>query len=55
MTFDLSKEDLADDLKMNEVIWKSVRGRDARMPAPVHAAFFFSRPKADVDDDDDDD
>jgi DNA-binding beta-propeller fold protein YncE len=55
MTFDLSKEDLADDLKLNEVIWKSVRGRDAQMPAPVHSAFFFSRPKADVDDDDDDD
>ena len=44
----------ADDLKFNEVIWKSVRGKDSRMPAPVHAAFVFPKPKRDDDDDDDD-
>ena len=41
--FDLSKEDLADDLLFNEVIWKSVKGPHSRMPAPVRAAFFVPR------------
>ncbi len=40
-TFDLSKEDAADDLLFNEVIWRSVRGPDSSMPPPVRAAFFF--------------
>jgi DNA-binding beta-propeller fold protein YncE len=39
--FDLTKEDAADDLLFNEVIWRSVRGPDAPMPAPVRAAFVF--------------
>ena len=39
--FDLTKEDLADDLLFNEVIWKSVKGAKSRMPAPVRAAFFL--------------
>ena len=38
--FDLSKEDMADDILFNEVIWKSVKGADSKMPAPVRAAFF---------------
>jgi hypothetical protein len=38
--FDLSKEDAADDLLLNEVIWRSVKGPDSPMPAPVRAAFF---------------
>ncbi len=38
--FDLTKEDMADDLLFNEVIWKSVKGADIKMPAPVRAAFF---------------
>ncbi len=41
--FDLSKEDAADDLLFNEVIWKSVKGPASRMPAPVRAAFFVTR------------
>jgi YVTN family beta-propeller protein len=41
--FDLTKEDLADDLLFNEVIWRSVKGPESKMPAPVRAAFF--RPK----------
>ena len=41
--FDLSKEDAADDLLFNEVIWKSVKGPASRMPAPVRAAFFVPR------------
>ena len=41
--FDLNKEDAADDLLFNEVIWKSVKGPASRMPAPVRAAFFVPR------------
>ena len=52
---DLSKEDAADDLKLNEIIWKSVRGADSAMPAPRRAAFVFTRKKLHDDDDDDDD
>ena len=40
-TFDFSKEDAADDLLFNEVIWRSVKGADAPMPPPVRAAFVF--------------
>jgi DNA-binding beta-propeller fold protein YncE len=39
--FDLTKEDAADDLRFNEVIWRSVRGADSPMPPPVRAAFVF--------------
>lgn len=39
--FDLAKEDQADDLLFNEVIWRSVRGANSPMPAPVRAAWFF--------------
>jgi sugar lactone lactonase YvrE len=38
---DLSKEDAADDLVFNEIIWRSVKGPDSPMPAPVRAAFVF--------------
>jgi hypothetical protein len=41
-------EDAADDFLLNEVIWKSVRGADSPMPAPVRAAFVFGH----KDDDD---
>jgi DNA-binding beta-propeller fold protein YncE len=49
--FDLSREDAADDLQLNEVVWRSVRGPDSRMPPPVRASFVFVRPKAADDDD----
>lgn len=51
--FDLSKEDAADDLLFNEVIWRSVRGPDSPMPPPVRAAFVFPHLGKDRDDDDD--
>ncbi|QVL31959.1 beta-propeller fold lactonase family protein [Telmatocola sphagniphila] len=51
----LEKEDQADDLKFNEVIWKSVKGAQSAIPAPVRAAFFYSTKKEDDDDDDEDD
>ncbi len=38
---DLTKEDAADDLLFNEIIWRSVRGPTSRMPPPVRAAFVF--------------
>ncbi len=38
--FNLAVEDAADDLLFNEVIWRSVRGPNSPMPAPVRAAFF---------------
>lgn len=40
-TFDFSKEDMIDDLIFNEVIWRSVRGRNSPMPPPVRSAFVF--------------
>ncbi|MBI5385140.1 MAG: YncE family protein [Verrucomicrobia bacterium] len=44
-----AKEDAADDLLLNEVIWRSVRGADSPMPAPVRAAFVFAQPKDEDD------
>jgi len=49
--FDLTKEDAADDLLLGEVIWRSVRGADSRMPAPVRAAFVFPHLKTDKGED----
>jgi hypothetical protein len=43
-TWDFTKEDAAPDLALNEAIWKSVRGADSEMPAPVNAAFVRVRP-----------
>jgi hypothetical protein len=37
-----AKEDAADDLLLNEVIWRSVRGAHSPMPAPKRAAFVLS-------------
>ena len=43
--FDLTKEDAADDLAFNEVIWRSVKGPKSAMPGPVRAAFFRAHGK----------
>ncbi|MBI3414748.1 MAG: SMP-30/gluconolactonase/LRE family protein [Verrucomicrobia bacterium] len=40
---DFSKEDAADDLQLNEVIWRSVRGPQSPMPPPTRAAFVLNR------------
>jgi len=45
-----AKEDAADDLLLNEVVWRSVRGAKNPMPAPVRAAFVFAHDKKDDDD-----
>ncbi len=45
--WDFSKEDAAPDLALGEAVWKSVRGKDAEMPAPVNASFVRLREKTD--------
>ncbi|MEY2427779.1 MAG: hypothetical protein QOJ40_664, partial [Verrucomicrobiota bacterium] len=45
-----AREDAVDDLLLNEVVWRSVRGADHPMPAPVRAAFVFGHQKQDDDD-----
>jgi len=49
-SLDLAHEDRADDLLFNEIIWRSVRGADSPMPAPVRAAFVFAKDEPDEDD-----
>jgi len=44
---DFSKEDVADDLLLNEIVWKSVRGADSPMPPPVRASFVRVLPEED--------
>ncbi len=48
---DFTKEDAADDLLLNEMIWRSIKGADQPMPAPTRAAFVFANPAKDDDDD----
>ena len=45
-----TKEDAVDDLVLNEIIWKSIRGANSPMPAPRRAAFVFTRQGKDADD-----
>jgi hypothetical protein len=47
--FDLTKADQADDLLFNEVIWRSVKGANSPMPAPVRAAWVFPHIKKEDD------
>jgi phospholipase C len=44
-----AKEDAADDLLLNEVIWRSIRGAHDPMPAPTRAGFVFQSAR-DADD-----
>ena len=41
--FNFSKEDSAPDIELNEIIWKSIKGADSEMPAPVRAAWVRNR------------
>jgi hypothetical protein len=43
-TWDFSREDATPEIGLNEAIWKSVRGRGARMPAPRHDRIVGTRP-----------
>jgi len=49
--FNFAKEDAAPDLDLNEVIWKSVKGEHAVMPAPKRSAFVILEKKKKDDDD----
>jgi hypothetical protein len=49
LAFDFSREDAADDLLLNEVVWRSVRGANSPMPPPVRAGFVFGVPEGDED------
>jgi DNA-binding beta-propeller fold protein YncE len=53
-TMDFTREDAADDLLLNEVIWRSVRGDDSPMPAPTRAAFVVTHGDANAKADDND-
>jgi YVTN family beta-propeller protein len=50
LRMNLKEADLAPDLELNQIIWKSVRGADSVMPPPRRTAFV--RPIEDGDDDD---
>jgi len=47
LRMNLIEADLAPERELNEIIWKSIRGADSIMPAPIRAAFV--RPIADGD------
>jgi len=36
---DFSSEDRIPDVELNEIVWKSVRGKNSEMPSPVRSAF----------------
>ncbi len=48
---DLTREDAADDLQLNEVIWRSIKGAHVAMPAPVRAGFVLPAEEEDEDED----
>jgi hypothetical protein len=48
----LAEADLAPEQPLNEIIWKSVRGKDSVMPPPVRAAFVRAMAARAGDDDD---
>ena len=43
MQMDFSDVDRTDMFELNEVIWKSVRGANSKMPEPVHSFHFRTR------------
>jgi YVTN family beta-propeller protein len=49
--FDLTREDAAPDLDLNEVVWKAIKGEKSPMPAPRRGAFLRIAPVGDDDDD----
>jgi DNA-binding beta-propeller fold protein YncE len=46
---DLSREDAADDLLFGDIIWRSVKGANHPMPAPVRSALVFAEVEHDED------
>ena len=51
LDMNLAEADLAPELELNEILWKSIKGADSPMPPPRRAAFI--RPVADGDEEDD--
>ena len=49
--FNFAEEDKVPDLELNEVIWKSVKGENAVLPAPKRSAFVILEQKKKQDDD----
>jgi YVTN family beta-propeller protein len=43
-SWDFSKEDATPEVALNRAIWKSVKGRHSRMPAPRHVRIIGSQP-----------
>jgi hypothetical protein len=50
LKMNFAREDAVDDLLLNEVVWRSIRGPHQPMPAPVRAAFVIPHPEKDGDD-----
>ncbi len=50
LKMNFAREDAVDDRLLSEVVWRSVRGADNPMPAPVRAAFVFEQ-RAEKDED----
>jgi hypothetical protein len=53
LRMNLVEADLAPERELNEILWKSVKGKDATMPPPIRAAFV--RPVDDEEDEGEDD
>jgi DNA-binding beta-propeller fold protein YncE len=51
---DFSIPDAADDLILNDIVWRSVKGADSPMPPPIRAAFVFAKAHDEDEDEDDD-
>jgi hypothetical protein len=43
-TWDFSREDAAPEIQLDQAIWKSIKGRNSRMPAPKHEHIIGSMP-----------
>jgi hypothetical protein len=54
LRMNLDEADMAPEIELNDIIWRSVRGANSPMPPPRRAAFVTAG-KADADDDDDHD
>jgi YVTN family beta-propeller protein len=54
LRMNLDEADMAPEIELNDIIWRSVRGANSPMPPPRRAAFVTAG-RADADDDDDHD
>ena len=50
MRMNLREADLAPELELNEIVWRSVRGANSPMPPPRRAAFVKAEPEDEADD-----